>query len=156
MGVTGTSYSPNSGKVNAKTLSFGGKLDSMISKTASEYGLPTNIFAALVKVESNGNQKAKSSAGAIGLTQLMPATARALGVNPYDAADNLRGGAKYLKQQYDKYGRWDLALAAYNAGPGNVDKYGGIPPFKETQSYVKRVLNYAGVAPKATTYRNMI
>lgn len=171
MGVTGTSYSPNKGgdvtksnllytggKGNAKTLSFGGNLDSMISKTASEYGLPTNIFAALVKVESNGNQKAKSSAGAIGLTQLMPATARELGVNPYDAADNLRGGAKYLKQQYDKYGRWDLALAAYNAGPGNVDKYGGIPPFKETQSYVKRVLNYAGgtSAPKATTYRNMI
>lgn len=175
IGVTDISYSPSNlnytggdvsksnllytgGKVNAKTLSFDGNLDSMISKTASEYGLPTNIFAALIKAESNGNQKAKSSAGAIGLTQLMPATARELGVNPYDTADNLRGGAKYLKQQYDKYGRWDLALAAYNAGPGNVNKYGGIPPFKETQNYVKRVLNYAGnvSAPTSPTYRNMI
>lgn len=72
-------------------------------------------------------------------------TAKGLGVDPYDIVQNAMGGAKYLKQQYDKYGRWDLALAAYNAGPGKVDKYGGIPPFKETQNYVQRVLKNAGM-----------
>lgn len=111
-----------------------------ISQTAQKNGIPDNIFAALVKQESGGNQGAKSPVGAIGLTQLMPETARALGVDPNNADQNLDGGARYLKQMYDKFGRWDYALAAYNAGPGAVEKYHGIPPYTETQNYVKSIL----------------
>ena len=120
-------------------------VDEIISNASASVGVPKNILAALVKAESSGNQNAKSSAGAIGLAQLMPSTAKSLGVDPYDPVQNVQGGAKYLKQQYDKYGSWDLALAAYNAGPGNVDKYGGIPPFKETKKYVQKVLKNAGM-----------
>jgi hypothetical protein len=136
----------DSGATGGTSVSTGNaKVDSIINNASASAGVPKNIFAALVKAESNGNQNARSSAGAIGLSQLMPATAKGLGVDPYDPVQNAMGGAKYLKQQYDKYGRWDLALAAYNSGPGNVDKYGGIPPFKETQNYVNRVLKNAGM-----------
>lgn len=132
------------GTGTGKTTSFGGNLDKMIQGAASKYGIPASIFSALVKAESGGNANAKSSCGAIGLTQLMPGTARSLGVNPYNASENLEGGAKYLAQQYKKFGKWDLALAAYNAGPGNVSKYKGVPPFAETRNYVQRVLKLAG------------
>lgn len=111
---------------------------------ADLYGIPRALFRALVGKESGWDQSARSSAGAIGLTQLMPGTARGLGVDPYDPEDNLEGGAHYLSQQYDRFGSWGLALAAYNAGPGAVAKYGGIPPYRETQSYVKAVLAAAG------------
>ena len=84
---------------------------------------------------------AVSSKGAVGLGQLMPGTAALLGVNPWDPAQNLWATAKYLREQYDTFGDWKLALAAYNAGPGNVAKYGGVPPFTETQSYIRRVLS---------------
>lgn len=104
------------------------------------YGLPPKIMSALVWQESRANPSAISSAGAIGLAQLMPGTARDLGVNPYDPWENVLGGAKYLRQQWDRFGSWPLALAAYNAGPGNVLTYGGIPPFKQTVDYVEKVL----------------
>lgn len=119
-----------------------------IGQVAAKYGLDPKIFANLVRRESGGNQGARSPVGAIGLTQLMPATARSLGVNPYDPRQNLEGGAKYLRQQLDRFGGdYTKALAAYNAGPGAVQKYGGVPPFAETQAYVKAILG--GKAPVA-------
>ena len=96
-----------------------------------------------MQVESGGKQSARSKKGAIGLTQLMPSTAKELGVNPYDPWQNLLGGARYLRQQYERFGDWSKALAAYNAGPGRVEK-GNIP--KETQRYVQKVLALAGIA----------
>ena len=104
---------------------------------ARKYGVPEDLFLRLIQQESAWNPKAKSHKGAFGLAQLMPGTARYLGVNPRDPKQNLEGGAKYLKEQFDTFGSWRLALAAYNAGPGAVQKYGGVPPFKETRNYVK-------------------
>lgn len=107
-----------------------------------KYGLPGGLLGALVRAESGGNPNARSPVGAMGLGQLMPATARSLGVNPNDPVDNLRGAAMYLSQQLKTFGSWQKALAAYNAGPGAVKKYGGIPPYQETQNYVKRIEQY--------------
>jgi hypothetical protein len=112
----------------------------LVRRVAREEGVDENQFLALVYQESRFNPCAKSPAGAIGLAQLMPGTAGDLGVNPYNIEQNLRGGARYYKQQLRKYnGNVSLALAAYNAGAGNVNKYGGIPPFKETQGYVANI-----------------
>jgi len=112
----------------------------MVRRIAREEGIDENQFLALVYQESRFNPCAKSPAGAIGLAQLMPGTAGDLGVDPYNIEQNLRGGARYYKQQLRKYnGNVSLALAAYNAGAGNVNKYGGIPPFKETQGYVANI-----------------
>ncbi|MEM8980357.1 MAG: lytic transglycosylase domain-containing protein [Pseudomonadota bacterium] len=99
--------------------------------------VPRDLFLKLVTQESGWNPKARSHKGAYGLAQLMPATAKYLGVNPRDPKDNLDGGAKYLREQFDAFGSWRLALAAYNAGPGAVKKHGGIPPYKETRDYVR-------------------
>lgn len=115
---------------------------------ARRYGIPVPIFGGLIRQESAGNPNARSSAGAIGYTQLMPDTARGLGVDPYNPVQNLEGGARYLRQQYDRFGSWKLALAAYNAGPGAVEKYGGVPPYSQTQNYVKTILERLG-APAA-------
>ena len=119
--------------------------DAEITAAAQRNGLDPALLKALVRQESNFNPSATSPAGAMGLTQLMPATAAGLGVsNPSDPAQNLEGGAKYLKQQLDRFGGdVSKALAAYNAGPGAVQKYNGVPPYAETQNYVKNITGYA-------------
>ena len=111
-----------------------------VAQIERDYGLPTGIVDAVIHQESRGRMNAVSAKGALGLMQLMPGTAAQLGVNPYDADQNVRGGARYLRQQIDRFGSVPLALAAYNAGPGAVLRYGGIPPYRETQNYVATIL----------------
>lgn len=120
--------------------SYRGPYVQMAREAARRHGVPEDLFLRLVRQESGFNPKAVSHKGAIGLAQLMPQTARYLRVNPNDPAQNLEGGARYLKEQFRKFKSWRLALAAYNAGPGAVEKYGGVPPFKETKNYVKVIL----------------
>jgi len=122
---------------------------------AQKHGVPVDIARAVFELESaSGKNMGKSSAGARGPMQLMPGTAKELGVNIDDPFENIEGGVRYLKKQLSTFGDPTVAVAAYNAGPGNVRKYGGIPPFKETQKYVQKFVNLVGAknlmeAPKA-------
>jgi soluble lytic murein transglycosylase-like protein len=115
----------------------------LIEKAATEAGVDPQLFDALVASESGYDPSARSRAGALGLSQLMPDTARSLGVqNPLDPTQNLQGGASHLAQMMKRFnGDPRLALAAYNAGPGAVEKFGGVPPYNETQRYVEKVMN---------------
>jgi soluble lytic murein transglycosylase-like protein len=107
---------------------------------ARAHDVPEDLFLRLVQQESGWNPAAVSVKGATGLAQLMPDTAAMLGVDIADPQQNLNGGARYLRMMYNKFGSWRLALAAYNAGPGAVEQHGGIPPFDETQDYVRAIL----------------
>ncbi len=112
-----------------------------ISRAAEKYGLSPKLISAVIEQESAGDPQAVSQAGAKGVMQLMDATATMLGVkNVFDPAENIDAGSRYLKQQLDRFGELPLALAAYNAGPGAVEKYGGIPPYAETRNYVRAIL----------------
>ena len=117
--------------------------DPLIDEVARAHAVPPALIKAVIAAESAFNASAVSRAGAQGLMQLMPATADELGVlDPFSASENVTGGASYLRKLMDRYGSLPYALAAYNAGPTAVDRYGGIPPYRETQAYVERVLNY--------------
>jgi soluble lytic murein transglycosylase-like protein len=136
--VAGMKLTPDSSLLDAATT------------IANQNGVDPSIFKSLVQTESAWNPSSVSSKGAVGLTQLMPSTAKDLGVNdPYDAMQNLAGGAKYLRQMLDKFGGdYTKALAAYNAGPGAVEKANGIPPYQETIAYVRSILSRAQAGGK--------
>jgi cell wall-associated NlpC family hydrolase len=119
----------------------------LFSRAASRYGVDPSVLAAMASQESRFNSQAVSPAGAQGLMQFMPSTAKGLGVNPLDPASAIDGAARYLSSLTKQFGSTDLALAAYNAGPGTVSQYGGIPPYSETQNYVRSVMS------KAEAYR---
>lgn len=116
---------------------YAGPYLALARTAAQKHGIPEDLFLRLIQQESGWKAHIQSHKGAYGLAQLMPATAATLGVDHTDPVQNLDGGARYLRMQYDKFGSWPLALAAYNAGPGAVEKYGGIPPYAETTNYVK-------------------
>ncbi|HKY64225.1 MAG TPA: lytic transglycosylase domain-containing protein [bacterium] len=149
---------PATGSASERMLNKVKEYDPYIRAAADRYQLPPELIAGVIWQESRGNPRAVSHCGAMGLMQLMPATAAGLGVgNAFDAAQNIDGGAKYLRQMLDKFGgRVDFAVAAYNAGPGNVMKHGGIPPFRETQDYVPKVLGYANSFQVAGAFNNSV
>lgn len=118
---------------------YRGRFLNMARKAARRNNVPEDLFLRLIQQESNWNHRAESNKGAIGLAQLMPDTARGLGVDPNKPRENLDGGARYLAAQYRRFGSWRLALAAYNAGPEAVKKYGGVPPYSETKNYVLKI-----------------
>jgi len=125
-----------------------------IQVAAARYGINSNLVDAVAWQESRYNPRARSSAGAIGVMQLMPGTARQLGVsNPHDIGQNITGGTAYLREQLERFGNnVPLALAAYNAGPGAVMKYGGIPPYRETQDYVRKIMRRMSVTAFSSGY----
>ncbi len=132
------SYSGKSSCVGNASTS---EIDGIIEQVSQKVGIDQNLVKLVAKAESGKDQSCVSNRGAIGVMQLMPDTARGLGVNPYNTSQNIEGGAKYLKEMLGQFnGDVAKALAAYNAGPGAVKKYGGIPPYKETQNYVKKIM----------------
>ena len=144
-GVQFTSAGPASSAAPATSTGATGVVgaepyEQMFQAAGAKYGLNPLLLAAVAKTESNFNPSAASSAGAIGLMQFMPATAKGLGIDPCDPAQAIDGAARYLRAQLDRFGTTELALAAYNAGPGAVQRFGGVPPYSETQSYVSKVI----------------
>ena len=138
-----TSVSRSNGRVSIRLREVpSSELDSMIVYHSENQDLDPKLVMALIQAESNYNARAVSKKGAIGLMQLMPGTAKLLRVSdPYDPDENLRGGTTYLRRMIDRFsGRLEFAVAAYNAGPGAVEKHGGIPPYQETRNYVRKVL----------------
>ncbi len=119
---------------------YQGEFLGLARAAARRYSIPEDLFLRLVQQESGWNPAAVSHKGATGLAQLMPGTAQLLRVDANDPRQNLEGGARYLRMMYDKFGDWRLALAAYNAGPGAVERHGGVPPYAETQHYVRVIL----------------
>lgn len=132
--------------------------NAIIAKTADTVGVDANLLRAMIVEESGAKRHARSSSNAKGLMQLIDTTAHSMGVkNVWDPHQNIEGGARYLKQQLDKFdGNVSLALASYNAGPGNVERYGGIPPFKETRNYVRRVMNLYNAFQSSETTSNEV
>lgn len=129
-----------------------GDLDALVQRASAATGVDSSLIRGVIQAESAGNAKALSPKGAVGLMQLMPSTAAELGVDPHDPAQNVLGGARYLASLLKRYdGNETLALAGYNAGPGAVDRHGGVPPYRETRNYVTTVLahrkRFAGGAP---------
>lgn len=131
-------------KLEASGLSCSAQLDAIFDEASSKYGVDAKFLKAIAKCESDFSTECTSHSGAMGIMQLMPQTAASLGVtNAYDPYQNIMGGARYISEKLAQYnGDKSLALAAYNAGSGNVAKYGGIPPFKETRNYVAKVMAY--------------
>lgn len=136
-----SSYTPI---IDTQALVTSEELDTYFREAANTYGIDEKLLRSIARTESNFDPTATSHAGAMGIMQMMPATAAECGVtDPYDARQSIMGGAQYFTRLLNKYNNnTSLALAAYNAGPGNVDKYNGIPPFEETQNYVQKVLGY--------------
>jgi hypothetical protein len=131
---------------------FGTEYDALIENAAKEYDVDASLVSALIRAESNYEPRAVSRKGARGLMQLMPATAKRLSVRkPFDPASNVNGGARYLRELVDRFGhRPELVLAAYNAGEGAVQTYGGVPPYRETVAYVSRIMGWWKAAPSTS------
>lgn len=141
--VSGTSFTQALQHAQDKaSIACPDELNPIIAKVGSQYGIEPAVIKAVIRQESGFRTDAVSRVGAKGLMQLMPGTAQALGIDPLNPEQCIEGGTRYLKQMIDRFGSLELGLAAYNAGPGSVARYNGIPPYDETRRYVNNVLRY--------------